>query len=199
MLFRVLTSEAVSHYSFVWKEGGFEHYETTGTKWVERDIREAIGAPVRKRIDVREVLDGLIQQYFRLEEEIREFPPLEVERVVNWWIQELSKRAGSMEGTGLEQFMAAINLGDVEEAGEDGLHRAGGSGTGDWDAQLAATAAYVDPKYDLAAAEAGDDAGGPPTRAIEGIEDLDDPWIDVDEDPGDGEGDDDELDKLYEV
>jgi hypothetical protein len=199
MLFRVLTSEAVSHYSFVWKEGGFEHYETTGTKWVERDIREAIGAPVRKRIDVREVLDGLIQQYFCLEEEIREFPPLEAERVVNWWIQELSKRAGSMEGTGLEQFMAAINLGDVEEAGEDGLHRAGGSGTGDWDAQLAATAAYVDPEYDLAAAQAGDDAGGPPTWAIEGIEDLDDPWIDIDEDPGNGKGDDNELDKLYEV
>jgi hypothetical protein len=172
ILFRVLSKEAVQQFSFVWAEGGFEHYENSGTRWVERDAREAIGAPVRQRLDLREVLDALVQQYYHIEEQVRSWEHVEADQFVVWWINELSKRTGAMEQTGLEEFMARINLGGVGEegeGGEGGLHQAGGtggSGTADWEAQLSATAAYADKNYDLAAAQADPDADGPPPGPI---------------------------------
>jgi hypothetical protein len=46
VLFGILTQEAVAEFLFLWEDRGYEIYEGITTKWVERGLKEAIGAPV---------------------------------------------------------------------------------------------------------------------------------------------------------
>ena len=50
ILFGILTPDAMAAFSFAWDEGGYEIYEGVTTEWVEKGVREAIGAPVRRRL-----------------------------------------------------------------------------------------------------------------------------------------------------
>ena len=52
ILFGVLTPEAIAAFSFAWDEGGYEIYKGVTTEWVEKGIQEAIGASVRRRLDL---------------------------------------------------------------------------------------------------------------------------------------------------
>jgi len=90
ILFGVLTPEAIAAFSFAWDEGGYEIYEGVTTDWVERGIREAIGAPVRRRLDLREVLDGLMAKYYALEADVKAMAPADADRVMTWWISQLA-------------------------------------------------------------------------------------------------------------
>ena len=49
---------------------------------MERGIREAIGAPVRRRLDLREVLDGLMAKYYALEADVKAIAPADADRVI---------------------------------------------------------------------------------------------------------------------
>lgn len=50
-----------------------------GGKW----IREAIGAPVRRRLDLREVLDGLMAKFYALEADVKAIAPDDADRVMS--------------------------------------------------------------------------------------------------------------------
>jgi hypothetical protein len=64
VLFGVLTQDALTEFLFLWEDGGYEIYKGIITEWVERGLKEAIGALVRRRLDIQEVLDGLITLVF---------------------------------------------------------------------------------------------------------------------------------------
>ncbi len=58
-------------YHFMFEESGFEIYETMGSIYVAEDIYEEIGAPSRRKIDVRETLNRIQNKYYDLEELIQ--------------------------------------------------------------------------------------------------------------------------------
>ena len=58
-------------YHFMFEESGFEIYETMGSVYVAEDIYEEIGAPSRRKIDVRETLSRIQNKYYDLEELIQ--------------------------------------------------------------------------------------------------------------------------------
>jgi hypothetical protein len=42
------------------------------TEWVEKKIQEPIKAPIWRRLDLHEVLDGLLAKYYALEADVKE-------------------------------------------------------------------------------------------------------------------------------
>ena len=58
-----------------WRAGG-EQVESgwrAGGEQVEKWIWEAIGGPVQRRLDLQEVLDGLLAKYYALEADVKEW------------------------------------------------------------------------------------------------------------------------------
>jgi hypothetical protein len=45
------------------------------TEWVDKGVQEAIEAVVRKRLDLWEILDGLLAKYYALEADVKEMAP----------------------------------------------------------------------------------------------------------------------------
>jgi len=136
ILFGVLTPDAMDAFSFAWDEGGFEIYEGVTTEWVEKGVREAIGAPVRRRLDLREVLDGLLAKYYALEADVKEMAPDDADRVMTWWIGRLTEATGAMGTIGLNQFVQEIGWEKGKEMGDDEVSPTA------WETALAELAAY---------------------------------------------------------
>ncbi len=68
MLFQILTDEDWEAFAFAWEDCGFEGYETAGPEYAIKEMYEEIGAPARRKLNLREVLDGLHAKYYALEE-----------------------------------------------------------------------------------------------------------------------------------
>jgi hypothetical protein len=51
---------------------GYEIYESISTEWIEEDIYQGIGAPARRKLQVREILAATMQKYHETEEAIAE-------------------------------------------------------------------------------------------------------------------------------
>ena len=75
---------------------------------MEKGVQEAIRAPVRRRLDLREVLDGLLAKYYTLEADVKEMAPDDADRVMTWWISRLTEATGAMGTIGLSQFVQEI-------------------------------------------------------------------------------------------
>jgi hypothetical protein len=114
VLFGILTQDALTEFLFLWEDGGYEIYEGITTEWVEKGLKEAIGAPVRRRLDIREVLDSLMTKYYDLETDVKTFAPEDADRVMTWWIERLQGATGGLGKAGLAQFMEEIGWEDKE-------------------------------------------------------------------------------------
>ena len=79
-----------------------------------KGLKEAIGALVRRRLDIREVLDGLMTKYYDLETDVKTFAPEDADRVMIWWIERLQGATRGLEKAGLAQFMEEIGWEDRE-------------------------------------------------------------------------------------
>ena len=55
----------------MWEEGGYELYENRTTEFISRGIKEEIVAPLRKRLDLSEVLTSLRSRYY-MEESVKD-------------------------------------------------------------------------------------------------------------------------------
>jgi hypothetical protein len=86
MIFGRLTDEVWAHWRWNWEENGFEIYETAGTEYINQEMYQQIGAPVRRRLDVREIVDSLMNRYYGLEEELEYANEAERDLVIRFWI-----------------------------------------------------------------------------------------------------------------
>jgi hypothetical protein len=103
---------------------------------VEKGLREAIRAPVRRRLDLREILDGLLAKYYALEADVKEMAPDDTDRVMTWWIGQLTEAIGAMGTIGLSQFVQEIGWEKGKEMGDDEVSPTA------WETALANLAAY---------------------------------------------------------
>ena len=78
------------------------------TEWVEKGVREAIKAPVQRRLDLREVLDSLLAKYYALEADVKEIALDDANRVMTLWIGWLTEATGAIGTIGLSQFVQEI-------------------------------------------------------------------------------------------
>lgn len=58
-------------WKFMWEDSGHELYEHRSTEWVAKQAAQEIGAPIYRRLELREALDTVKSYYYDLEAEIR--------------------------------------------------------------------------------------------------------------------------------
>jgi hypothetical protein len=110
ILFGSVTTAMLDEWEWMWEDGGYECYETRGTDWVERGFREEIGAPVRCRLDLKELLDGLKSRYYELEATVASMPPEKAAAVMLWWVGKLGGATSVAGQWGLEKFKQELGL-----------------------------------------------------------------------------------------
>ena len=89
-----------------------------------------------QRLDLREVLDGLLAKYYALEADVKEMAPDDADRVMTWWIGRLTEATGAMGTIGLGQFVQEIGWEKGKEMSDDEVSPTA------WETALANLAAY---------------------------------------------------------
>ena len=103
-LFGTLVEDDFRRWAFMWEDSGFEIYETMGSAYFAKDIDDEIGAPTRRRLDMREALDTLKSKYYDLEDLVAKMPGYQAEDVMRWWIGKLEKMTGPLRSIGIAEF-----------------------------------------------------------------------------------------------
>lgn len=91
---------------------GFEIYEDRSTEFIEEDIYQEIGAPARRKLEVKELLHATMQKYYDLERIIREekWPDEQAQEVIQAWISLLSMSSGPVRQMGVEELKKQLSL-----------------------------------------------------------------------------------------
>jgi hypothetical protein len=138
LYFGSLTESAMETWKWMWEDGGYELYETRVTQWEAHRVKDEIGAPLRKRLDLGEVLTSFRTRFYAMEESVRTLESSAAERVMDWWLGRLHEVLGSLGDDGLEAFKASVGL----DSGSDSNGRAVGAGR-DSDRRLTDTGSEV--------------------------------------------------------
>jgi hypothetical protein len=93
MAFHILTDAAMETWKWGWEEGGFEMYEHWTTDWVESRVMEEIGAPLRYRLNLREVTDSIQSRFFDLEQRLAKSKRHEASNIMGLWLDKLNDMA----------------------------------------------------------------------------------------------------------
>ncbi|KAK9234900.1 hypothetical protein V1525DRAFT_349316 [Lipomyces kononenkoae] len=92
----VLTPEKWQTYAFMFEESGFEIYESVTNEYVHNGIYDEIGAPERRALSCKEILENLRSIYYELKENLMEqLGPDETARMMHSWLESL--RRSSLE------------------------------------------------------------------------------------------------------
>ncbi|KAK9430936.1 hypothetical protein V1505DRAFT_278078, partial [Lipomyces doorenjongii] len=66
----ILTPDHWETYSFMFDESGFEVYESVTNEYIHNGIYDEIGAPERRALTCKEILESLRTRYYELEEDL---------------------------------------------------------------------------------------------------------------------------------
>src|SRR6266516_2612738 len=92
-------------YMFEQDISGFEIYEGISTTWIEEDIHQGIGAPARRKREVREILAATMEKYYEIEEAITDegWPEEQAQEAINEWLQLLGTTTGPLRAMAVEE------------------------------------------------------------------------------------------------
>ena len=79
-------------------------YEGMTTDYINKGIENDIGAPARRKLQVREVLDGLLARYYDLETETETWPENARDEAIRKWIKDLDSITGSLRQVAVQQL-----------------------------------------------------------------------------------------------
>jgi hypothetical protein len=105
MIFGHLTDEKWAHWAFAWEDSGFEIFETAGKTYVNKEMYNEIGAPAKRKLELREVVDSLTNRYYRMEEELEAWSAAERDYVIKVWIQQLERVVGPVRRQGANEMI----------------------------------------------------------------------------------------------
>jgi hypothetical protein len=93
-------------YMFEQGISGYEIYESISTEWIEEDIYQGIGAPARRKLQVREILAATMQKYYEIEEAIAEegWPEEQAQEAIQEWLQLLGSSTGPLRAMALQEL-----------------------------------------------------------------------------------------------
>jgi hypothetical protein len=100
----VLTDEYYNQWHWKWEDSGFDMYEGMTTDYINNGIENDIGAPARRKLQVREVLDGLLARYYDLEAETSAWPDDAQDEAIRSWLKDLDIITGSLRQVAVEQL-----------------------------------------------------------------------------------------------
>ena len=100
----VLTDEYYNQWHWKWEDSGFEMYEGMTTDYINKGIENDIGAPARRKLQVREILDGLLARYYDLETETETWPENARDEAIRKWVKDLDSITGSLRQVAVQQL-----------------------------------------------------------------------------------------------
>lgn len=106
----ILTDEYWGNWIRKWEESGFELYEGMTVDYMNNAVDSEIGAPVRRKLEVREVLDGLLTAYYSFEENTTTWPADLRDEAIRNWTKALDKLTGPLRQEGVEQLKRHLSL-----------------------------------------------------------------------------------------
>ncbi|KAI9704232.1 MAG: hypothetical protein M1836_007093 [Candelina mexicana] len=107
-LWGMIKEEDFDRWNHMFDDSGFEIYECMGTEYYHKDIDEDIGAPARRRLDMREILDSVKSQYYELEEQVADLPAARADGIMRLWIATLDRITGDIRRAGVEEFKKQV-------------------------------------------------------------------------------------------
>jgi hypothetical protein len=129
LCFGSLTESAMETWKWMWEDGGYELYERRESQWEAHGVKDEIGAPLRKRLDLGEVITSLRTRCYAMEESVKTLESSEAERVMDWWLGRLHEVLRSLGDDGLEAFKASVGL-DSSSKGAVGNRDSDSDGNG---------------------------------------------------------------------
>jgi len=105
----------------MFEDDGFEIYESTTKEYVIKDIHEAIEAPDKHLLEVREVLDSIKDRYYETAEQTANWTEEERTPVITKWIEQLAHLTGPVRKRGVNT--ALQELADEVDHVAEGLPR----------------------------------------------------------------------------
>jgi hypothetical protein len=82
-------------------------WKSTSKEYITRDIHVEVGAPARRKLEVREVLEQLRAAYYALEEGVTSLEPEVADNIVNYWINGLTVATGKLIQTSAAEMLAS--------------------------------------------------------------------------------------------
>ena len=67
-----------------------------------------IGAPAKRKLELREVVDSLTNRYYRMEEELEAWSAAERDYVIKVWIQQLERVVGPVRRQGANEMIRKV-------------------------------------------------------------------------------------------
>ena len=100
----VLTDEYYNQWHWKWEDSGFEMYEGMTTDYINKGIENDIEASARRKLQVQEILDGLLARYYDLETETETWPENARDKAIRKWIKDLDSITGSLRQVAVQQL-----------------------------------------------------------------------------------------------
>ena len=100
----VLTDEYYNQWHWKWEDSGFEMYEGMTTDYINKGIENDIEASARRKLQVQEILDGLLARYYDLETETETWPENARDEAIRKWIKDLDSITGSLRQVAVQQL-----------------------------------------------------------------------------------------------
>ncbi|KAK9349806.1 hypothetical protein V1523DRAFT_356425 [Lipomyces doorenjongii] len=128
MSYDILTREQWQDFAFMFEDSGYEIYEGRGREYLGDGIRQEIGAPDRRTLTFKELLERLRTRYYELDEDVSATYSGDSERrenIMNLWISSLQRScAAYLTDDNLEYIInssgrVAGSEEEVEEVFED--------------------------------------------------------------------------------
>ncbi|KAL2052754.1 hypothetical protein ABVK25_006994 [Lepraria finkii] len=92
----------------MWEDQGFELYEGISSEYYTRDVDSEVGAPARRRLDLRETLESLKSKYYDLEETVTQLPPDLADDIMKRWVARLEHITGPLRAIGIADLRAEL-------------------------------------------------------------------------------------------
>ena len=92
----ILTDDYWQRWHSVWDESGFEIYEGMTKDYINEAVYANIGAPIRRKLELRDVLDGLLNSYYENEAYVSNWPEEQRDEAISNWISHLDLLTGQI-------------------------------------------------------------------------------------------------------
>jgi hypothetical protein len=99
-----LTDEYWERWCFKWEESGFEIYEGMTPNYMNKEVDNEIGAPIRRKLEIREILDDLLSRYYDLESSTADWPKELQDEAISTWIKVLNTTTGELRNQAVGQL-----------------------------------------------------------------------------------------------
>ena len=99
-----------TRYGMMFENCGFEIYEGRETIYTPDQLDDEIGVPIRRRLEVREILDNIQSRFYDVEELTANMSPADRDDVFARWITNVRRITGEIFGQAVEEFLEGTSV-----------------------------------------------------------------------------------------